>query len=418
MMRSLAMWIGLRYTRAKRRNHFISFISLVSMLGIVIGVTALIAVISVMNGFESELRTRILGMVSHATISAADNQGGMDDWQKAIDLSGTDPRVLGAAPYAEREGLLQGRRGQIQGALLRGIDPAQEARVSQLSDQMVRGEMASLVPGEFNIVLGKELALWLNVDIGDSVTVYVPEFRTTPVGVLPQMKRFTVSGIFEVGLQEADLQLALINLGDAQKLLRLGDKVSGVRLKLTDMFDAWNVARDLGDQLGGYYRIRDWSRDHANFFRAIRMEKTVMFVILSLIIAVAAFNLVSSLVMLVTDKQADIAILRTLGMTPGTVMRIFMVQGTLIGVVGIALGLVCGVLLTLNLSHVVSWLESVLGYELMPEDVYYISGVPSELHWGDVGLIAVIAFVFCLLATIYPAWRASRTDPAEALRYE
>ena len=246
----------------------------------------------------------------------------------------------------------------------------------------------------------------------------MPEFRTTPVGVLPQMKRFKVSGIFEVGLQEADLQLALINLGDAQKLLRLGDKVSGVRLKLTDMFDAWNVARDLGDRLGGYYRIRDWSRDHANFFRAIRMEKTVMFVILSLIIAVAAFNLVSSLVMLVTDKQADIAILRTLGMTPGTVMRIFMVQGTLIGVVGIAIGLVCGVLLTLNLSHVVSGLESFLGYELMPEDVYYISGVPSELHWGDVGLIAVIAFVFCLLATIYPAWRAARTDPAEALRYE
>ncbi|HPF73170.1 MAG TPA: lipoprotein-releasing ABC transporter permease subunit, partial [Xanthomonadaceae bacterium] len=339
-------------------------------------------------------------------------------WQKAIDLSGTDPRVLGAAPYAEREGLLQGQRGLIQGALLRGIDPAQEAGVSQLSEKMIRGDMASLGPGDFNIVLGKELALWLNVDIGDTVTVYVPEFRTTPVGVLPQMKRFKVSGIFEVGLQEADLQLALINLGDAQKLLRLGDKVSGVRLKLTDMFDAWNVARDLGDRLGGYYRIRDWSRDHANFFRAIRMEKTVMFVILSLIIAVAAFNLVSSLVMLVTDKQADIAILRTLGMTPGTVMRIFMVQGTLIGVVGIAIGLVCGVLLTLNLSHVVSGLESFLGYELMPEDVYYISGVPSELHWGDVGLIAVIAFVFCLLATIYPAWRAARTDPAEALRYE
>lgn len=418
MMRSLAMWIGLRYTRAKRRNHFISFISLVSMLGIVIGVTALITVISVMNGFESELRTRILGMVSHATISAADDQTGMDDWQKAIDLSGTDPRVLGAAPYAEREGLLQGQRGLTQPALLRGIDPAQEAGVSQLSEKMIRGDMASLRPGDFNIVLGKELALWLNVDIGDTVTVYVPEFRTTPVGVLPQMKRFKVSGIFEVGLQEADLQLALINLGDAQKLLRLGDKVSGVRLKLTDMFDAWNVARDLGDRLGGYYRIRDWSRDHANFFRAIRMEKTVMFVILSLIIAVAAFNLVSSLVMLVTDKQADIAILRTLGMTPGTVMRIFMVQGTLIGVVGIAIGLVCGVLLTLNLSHVVSGLESFLGYELMPEDVYYISGVPSELHWGDVGLIAVIAFVFCLLATIYPAWRAARTDPAEALRYE
>ncbi|MCB1565518.1 MAG: lipoprotein-releasing ABC transporter permease subunit [Rhodanobacteraceae bacterium] len=418
MMRSLAMWIGLRYTRAKRRNHFISFISLVSMLGIVIGVTALITVISVMNGFESELRTRILGMVSHATISAADDQTGMDDWQKAIDLSGTDPRVLGAAPYAEREGLLQGQRGLTQPALLRGIDPVQEAGVSQLSEKMIRGDMASLRPGDFNIVLGKELALWLNVDIGDTVTVYVPEFRTTPVGVLPQMKRFKVSGIFEVGLQEADLQLALINLGDAQKLLRLGDKVSGVRLKLTDMFDAWNVARDLGDRLGGYYRIRDWSRDHANFFRAIRMEKTVMFVILSLIIAVAAFNLVSSLVMLVTDKQADIAILRTLGMTPGTVMRIFMVQGTLIGVVGIAIGLVCGVLLTLNLSHVVSGLESFLGYELMPEDVYYISGVPSELHWGDVGLIAVIAFVFCLLATIYPAWRAARTDPAEALRYE
>jgi lipoprotein-releasing system permease protein len=410
----LSLAIGLRYTRAKRRNHFISFISAVSMLGIAVGVIALITTISVMNGFEQELRSRILGMVAHATVSGAGQS--FEEWPEAVKYAQQDPRVLGAAPYVEREAMLQGAR--VQGALLRGIDPAREHAVSELMDKMKLGSVDDLVPGEFNIVLGKELALWLGVEIGDQVTVYVPEFRTTPVGVLPQLKRFTVVGVFEAGMQEYDLGLAIVHMADAQRLLRMGAGVTGVRLKLDDLFGARTVARDLADRLGGLYRVRDWSQDHANFFRAIKLEKTVMFVILSLIVAVAAFNLVSSLVMLVTDKQADIAILRTLGMRPGTVLRTFMVQGTIIGVIGIALGIVGGVLLTLNLDVVVAAIEAAFGVEVMPADVYYITGVPTALDPGDVAAIGGVAFVLCLLATLYPAWRAARTDPATALRYE
>jgi lipoprotein-releasing system permease protein len=414
MFRPIELAIGLRYIRAKRRNSFISFISLASMLGIALGVVALITTISVMNGFEQELRARILGMVSHATVSGSGES--LRDWERAVDQATADPRVLGAAPYIEREALLNA--GRTQGALLRGVLPEFEPRVSELASKMKQGSLDALRPGEFGIVLGKELAMWLSVDLGESVTVMVPEARSTPIGVLPQMRRFTVVGIFEAGMQEYDLQLAVIHLQDAQKLLRMGDGVSGVRLKLTDMFQAWHVARDLADRMGEFYRVRDWSRDHANFFRAIKMEKTVMFVILSLIVAVAAFNLVSSLVMLVTDKQADIAILRTLGLSPRSVMGVFMVQGTLIGIVGIVLGLIGGVLLTVNLHLVVSGLESLLGFELMPADVYYITGVPTELRVDDVTTIAGVAFVLCMLATIYPAWRAAKTDPAMALRYE
>lgn len=414
MFRPIELAIGLRYTRAKRRNHFISFISLASMLGIAIGVTALITVISVMNGFEGELRQRILGMVAHATISGAGQP--MADWSMAVETARKDPRVIGAAPYIEREAMLQG--GRTQGALLRGIDPAQEPEVSELNAKMVKGEFGALQPGAFNILLGSELALWLGVDVGDQVTVFVPEFRSTPVGVMPQMKRFTVVGLFTAGMQEYDRQLAVIHIGDGQRLLRMGEGVTGVRLKLRDMFDGWKVARDLSDHLGSFYRIRDWSADHANFFRAIRMEKTVMFIILSLIIGVAAFNLVSSLVMLVTDKQADIAILRTLGMSPRSIMAVFVVQGSLIGVVGVILGLIGGVSLTLNLQWVVKAIESLLGTELMPADVYYITGVPTELRQWDVVQITFVALCMSMLATLYPAWRAARTEPAAALRYE
>ncbi len=414
MFRPIELAIGLRYTRAKRRNHFISFISLASMLGIAIGVTALITVISVMNGFEGELRQRILGMVAHATISGAGQP--MADWAIAIDAAKRDPRVIGAAPYVEREAMLQG--GRTQGALLRGIDPTQEPEVSELDAKMVKGEFGALQTGAFNIVLGSELALWLGVDVGDQVTVFVPEFRSTPVGVMPQMKRFTVVGLFTAGMQEYDRQLAIIHIGDGQRLLRMGEGVTGVRLKLRDMFDGWKVARDLSDHLGSFYRIRDWSADHANFFRAIRMEKTVMFIILSLIIGVAAFNLVSSLVMLVTDKQADIAILRTLGMSPRSIMAVFVVQGSLIGIVGVILGLIGGLSLTINLQWVVKAIESLMGTELMPADVYYITGVPTELRQWDVVQITLVALCMSMLATVYPAWRAARTEPAAALRYE
>lgn len=415
MIRPLELAIGLRYTRAKRRNRFISFISLVSMLGISLGVVALIATISVMNGFESELRTRILGMVAHATISGVGED--MENWPHAVDVAKADPRVLGAAPYVERESLITGLRSQ--GALLRGIEPALEPSVSTLGEKMKAGSIDDLQPGAFRILIGTELAMMLGADIGDSITVLVPEARSTPVGVVPQMKRFTVAGIFEAGMQEYDMQLAIIHMGDAQRLLRMGEGVTGVRLKLNDMFQAWYVARDLADQIGEYYRVRDWARDHTNFFRAIQMEKTVMFVILSLIVAVAAFNLVSSLIMLVTDKQADIAILRTLGFSPGSVMAVFVVQGVLIGVIGIAGGIVGGILLTKNLNHVMHFVERILGFELMPADIYYISGgVPTDLRADNILAIAGIAFVMCMIATLYPAWRASRTDPAAALRYE
>ncbi len=415
MIRPLELAIGLRYTRAKRRNRFISFISAVSMLGIALGVVALIATISVMNGFESELRTRILGMVAHATISGAGED--MHGWQHAVAVARKDPRVLGAAPYVEREALLTGIRSQ--GALLSGVDPALDPAVSSVGQKMKAGSLDALEPGKFRILLGTELAMLLGVDMGDSVTVLVPEARSTPVGVVPQMKRFTVAGLFEVGMQEYDMQLAIVHMADAQRLLRMGDGVTGVRLKLTDMFNAWSVARDLADEIGELYRVRDWSRDHANFFRAIQMEKGVMFVILSLIVAVAAFNLVSSLIMLVTDKQADIAILRTLGLSPGSVMAVFVVQGALIGISGIALGVVGGVLLTRNLNAIMHLIERLLGFELMPADVYYISGgVPTDLRLDNILSIVGIAFVMCMLATIYPAWRASRTDPAAALRYE
>jgi len=414
MFQPLSIAIGLRYLRAKRRNGFISFISMASILGIIIGVIALITTISVMSGFQQELRTRILGMVAHATVSGLD--GPLRDWPRALELAGQDARVVGAAPYVETESLLQGIGRQ--GAIIRGVLPELEPRVSEFADKMVQGRLDDLKPGEFGIVLGRELAMNLGAGVGDAVNVYVSESTVTPLGALPRARRFTVVGLFEAGAQEYDLGMALVHMADAQRLVRMGDGVTGVRLKLADLWQAWPVARDLADHLGGGYRVRDWTRDHANFFRALKMEKTVMFILLSLVIAIAAFNLVSSLVMLVQDKQADIAILRTLGLSPGRVMQVFVVQGLVIGIVGIAVGVSGGVLLASNLSHVVHFVETLLGTELMPSDVYYISGVPTLVDPADVATVAIVAFVLCLLATLYPAWRASRTDPVTALRYE
>lgn len=414
MFQPLALAIGLRYLRAKRRNGFISFISLASILGIIIGVMALITTISVMTGFQEELRNRILGTVSHATISGFD--GPMQDWSKAVKIAHADKRVLGAAPYVEREAWLQA--SEDQGAMIRGVLPEQEPKVSDLDKKMKQGKLADLKPGEFNIILGTELAQYLGVGIGDKVTMLIAERNATPVGILPKMRRFNVVGIFEAGAQEYDFGLALVHMQDMQRMGRMGNSVTGVRLRLNDLWNAWEVARDLTDQMKGDYRVRDWSGDHANFFRALKMEKTVMFVLLSLVIAIAAFNLVSSLVMLVQDKQSDIAILRTLGLSPASVMQVFMIQGMVIGLLGIAIGVICGVLLSLNLSHIVKFIEGLTGSELMPSDVYYISGVPSHVVGSDVLTISIVAFIMCLLATLYPAWRASRTDPATALRYE
>ncbi|MEO8670527.1 MAG: lipoprotein-releasing ABC transporter permease subunit [Tahibacter sp.] len=413
MFRPLEIFIGLRYTRAKRRNHFISFISLVSMAGIALGVMALIVVISVMNGFDNELRTRILGMVSHATIEGVGDS--VQDWPSALAKAQQNPHVKGAAPYIEREAMLQGQR--VAGAIVRGVKPEAEPSVSDLDRKMIAGRLDELKPGAFHIVLGKELAYKLGVDVGDSVIVYAPEIRASPVGALPRLRRFSVVGIFEAGMEEYDAGLAVVHLDDAQRLYQM-DGPGGIRLKLDDMFQAFDVARNLAQDLGGLYRVRDWMAGHANFFRAIAMEKRVMFMILSLIVAVAAFNLVSTLVMLVTDKQADIAILRTLGASPRSIMGVFMVQGVVVGAIGIAIGVLCGVVLALNLEPLVKWVEHKTGISFLSPDVYYISDLPSDLHWNDVGWIALLGFGFCLIATLYPAWRAARTEPAAALRYE
>ncbi len=415
MFRPLELFIGLRYTRAKRRNYFISFISLASILGIAVGVLVLITVLSVMNGFTKELRDSILGMVSHATISSLDN-GGVANWQNTVSTAEAAPHVLGAAPYVEREAMLQhGER--VSGVVIRGVMPEQESKVSEIGKKMVAGKIDDLKAGGWGIVLGRELAMSLGVEVGDSVIVVAPEFRATPLGAIPRTRRFNVVGIFEAGFQEYDSGLAVMQMDDAERLYQL-DGPTGVRLKLDDMFVAWEVAQDLTDKLGHLYRVQDWRQGHANFFRAIAMEKMVMSIILSLIMAVAVFNLVSALVMLVNDKQADIAILRTLGISPASIMGVFMVQGMLVGVFGILLGVLGGVALSLNLAALAKWVEHLLGVEFLSADIYYISEVPSDLHWNDVGWIALVALIFCLLATLYPAWRAARTHPAEALRYE
>ncbi len=414
MYQPLPLFVGLRYLRAKRRNHFISFISLISMAGIGLGVMTLITVLSVMNGFERELRERILGMVSHATIQGYD--GRFPDWREVVDMARAQPRVLGAAPFVEQETMLRARR--TAGAMIRGIDPAAEPQVSDILEMMSSGSLDSLQPGGWQVVLGIGLANRLGVGPGDSVTIFAPEIRATPGGVIPQVRRFEVSGLFEAGVHEYDTALALIHYQDAQRLFRLGEDISGIRLKLDDMMRARWIARDISAELPGLYQVRDWTQQHANFFRAVQTEKTVMFIILSLIIAVAAFNIISTLVMVVTDKQADIAILKTMGMTPRRVMAVFMIQGSLIGVIGTLIGVVAGIALALNVESVVAAIENLMSIEFLSAEVYYISDLPSELRAADVFRFAGLALVLSLLSTLYPAWRAARTEAVEALRYE
>ncbi len=414
MFRPLELFVGLRYTRAKRRNQFISFISTVSIVCIAISVTALITVMSVMNGFDNELRTRILGAISHATVSGLPGES-VQNWPRAVQIAEANSHVRGAAPYVETQAFLQARRPS--GALVRGIEPSEEPKVSDIDKHMVEGSLNDLVPGEWNIVLGRELAMTLGVNVGDKITMAVPEFRATPMGSVPRLRGFRVTGIFELGMQEFDSGLALINMSDAEKLNGL-DGPTGIRLRLDDLFNARPVARELADQLGQIYRVETWMDSHANFFSAISMEKKVMFIILSLIILVAVINLISMLMMLVTDKQADIAILRTLGSTPRSIMGMFMVQGVLVGFVGIGLGVSLGSLLSWRLPQIVKWIEHTFHVTFLSPDVYYISELPSQLVARDVGNVALVTFLFSLLATIYPAWRAARTQPAQALRYE
>ncbi len=415
MYKPLEAFIGLRYLRAKRRNHFISFISLISMMGIALGVTTLITVISVMNGFEKELRTRILGAIAHATIQPAD--GVMMDWRSVVDQAEKHPDVNGAAPFIEEGVWLQG--SESSGALIRGVQPDYEIRVSEVSEKMLTGKLADLRPGEYGIILGLGLASRLRVGPGDRVTVIAPRLKASPVGASPLMRRFTVVGAFEFGEFENDSTLALINIEDAARLLRMPEgSTSGVRLRLQDMYQAWRVAREISEELSGYHIVRDWTQERGNLFQAVKTEKTVMWVILSLIIAVAAFNIISMLVMVVTDKQSDIAILKTMGARPGTILRIFVIQGSLIGIIGTSLGVVGGILLAQNIGLVVPFLERLFGFSLFPSDIYYITELPSDLSVADVTKFALMSLVMSFLSTLYPSWRASRTHPAEALSYD
>ncbi len=413
---NLPFYIGLRYTRAKRQNHFISFISLISMGGIALGVMTVIVVISVMNGFNKEFQERMLSTVSHATISAYTGDR-LNDWQATVDQVKHQPRVLGAAPYIRTEGMLQG--AQVEGAVVQGISPALETSVTGFQDAMRYGVMDDLQAGEFNIILGVDLAAHLGVGPGDKVTLYVPEFRTTAVGVTPRLKRFTVSGIFEVGMYEYDFKLALVHINDIQKLLRMPEgSAEGVRLKVDDLMQAHVIAREIGQNLDGFLKIRDWTQAHVNFFKATRTERMVMFIILSMIVAVAAFNILSTLVMLVTEKQSDVAILRTLGLSGGSIMLIFMISGTLIGLIGTLLGLVAGIVVSLNINSIMQTLESWFNTEFLSKEVYYITEISADLQQNDVLMIVGIAFAMSVLSTLYPAWRAARVHPAEALRHE
>ena len=415
MSRSFEFWIGKRYVQSRSSNKFVSMISAISMLGIAIAVAVLIVVLSVVNGFERELQDRLLAMSAHASIEDADSR--MPDWQAKVAQAADHASVVAAAPYIDGQGLLMfGQR--LSGAEIRGVDAAYEADVSGVDGVMMEGSLDSLQPGEFNVVLGVELAAALQASVGDKITVTLAEGFVTPAGVLPRSKRFTVTGIYRVGMYEFDRRLIFIDLSDAARLFRSKGYVSGIRLAVNDIYSASSIVREVAMELGGGVLISDWSRRHVNFFRSIQITKSILFVILLMVVAVAAFNIVSTLVMVVKDKQADIAILRTVGARPSSILKIFITQGAIIGVAGTLAGLFLGVLLTLNLENIVGFMESVFGIKFLAADVYFISDLPADLRWTDVGKICGIALILALLSTLYPAWRGARTAPAEALRYE
>jgi lipoprotein-releasing system permease protein len=415
MFRPLVLYIGLRYMRGRQRTQFISFITLTSVLGIALGVSALITVLSVMNGFESELRERILGMTSHTTVTGRMNR--LSDWQTVQQQLVNEAHILGSAPFVDGQVMISSGQ-RVSGTLVRGVYPEYESGVSTIAEKMITGSLDLLTAGEYGLVLGVELAGYLGVSVGDRVTVISPQLNTTPAGILPRLRRFTVVGFFKVGMYEYDRNMAVMHLADAGKLFRLAGSVSGLRLKLDDLFKAPVIARTLADKFYGQYRVSDWTQSHSNFFRAIQTEKRVMFIILLLIVAVAAFNIVSTLVMVVTDKRGEIAILRTQGLTPKSVMGIFIILGSMIGLIGTGLGIIGGLALALNIETIVPAIESFLGVQFLAADVYYISDLPSKLIWSDVWVISIMSFSLTLLATLYPAWQASRVNPAEVLRYE
>lgn len=411
------LFVGLRYTRAKRKNHFISFISMTSMVGVALGVAALIIVLSVMNGFQAELRSRILGVASH--IEVTENTNMLSNWESLAEQVDAQTNVKASAPYVMAQGMLS--YGQaVQGALVRGVLPNQENAVADLGKNMREGQLSDLASGEFNIILGADLAYSLGVNVGDKVVLMAPQGQFTPTGVIPRIKQFNVVGLFQIGMYEYDAGLALIHIEDAAKLYRMGDKVSGLRLKINNLFDAQAMTAELSEKLtplGAYY-ITDWTQQHANFFKAIQLEKRVMFIILTLIVAVAAFNIVSTLVMAVTDKRADIAIMRTLGASPKSIMQIFIIQGALIGIIGTFFGAVLGIVIALNIDTIIPFIENLFHVQFLSKEVYYISELPSKLEWNDTITIVVVSIVLSLIATLYPSYKASKINPAEALRYE
>lgn len=415
MFRPLEIWIGLRYLRARRASRFVSFISLASLLGVGVGVAALIVVLSVMNGFEQELRSRLLNLSAHAVVTAPG--GRLAEWRPALAEIEAKPGVTGAAPYIEVQAMLA-HGGQLKGTLLRGIDPALEGAVSQVEAQLLAGSLDRLEPGSDALILGRLLAARLRVGIGDSLTLLVPTGGESGARLVPRLRRFVVVGLFEVGMEEQDGVLALAHLEDAAAARGRPGEVSGIRVQVEELFAAPRIARELAASLGPGFEARDWTTENASYFRAVRIEKTMMTIILSLVIAVAAFNIVATLVMVVTDKRSEIAILRTMGLSAGNVMRVFLVQGTAIGAAGTALGVLLGIPLAMHIGTVIPALESVFGFSVFPGDVYYITRLPSELRTGQVLTVTLIALGLCLLSTIYPSMRAARTEPAEALRYE
>ena len=408
-------WIGRRYVRSRSSNSFVSLISMISMLGIAIAVAVLIVVLSVVNGFERELKDRLLAMTAHATIEGA--RGELADWEPLVAQAPSNPRVTAAAPFLNGQALMVFGE-ELSGVELRGVDPAAEGRVSGVDDVFTEGALDDLESGKFRIALGVELAEALDVGLGDKVTVTLAEGVVTPAGVLPRTRRFTVAGIYRVGMYEFDRRLAFIHIEDAQRLYRQRDSVTGVRLSVTEIFEAPVIVREVAIASGQLVLVTDWTRRHVNFFRSIQITKSILFVILLLVIAVAAFNIVSTLVMVVKDKQGDIAILRTIGATPSSILRVFVTQGSIIGVAGTTLGVVAGVLLAVNLETVVGFFETSFGIKFLAADVYFISDLPAELESGDVLRIGGIALVLSLISTVYPAWMAARTAPAEALRYD
>ena len=409
------LFVGLRYTRAKRRTHFISFISMISMLGIALGIAALITVMSVMNGFEKEIRSRILGAAAHIQVFSED--GGIASWQGLMQDLRKHPEVTAAAPFVQGQGLLS-TGTSVRGVFVRGVVPELEDQVADFGQHMREGTLTALKPGDFSMAIGIGIARALHLSVGDRVTLISPQGQVTPAGLMPRLKQFTVGGIFAMDHNEYDSALVLINMHDAQVLYRLGEDVSGIRLKVRDVDRAPQVARELAGTVPRGLYLSDWTQQNVNYFRAVSIEKRMMFIILTLIIAVAAFNLVSTLVMVVTDKHPDIAILRTLGASPASIMQIFVVQGAVIGVIGTLIGVVVGVLLALNIDVVVPFIEHTFHFQILSSEVYYISELPSDLHGRDVVSVALVSLVLAFVATIYPSWRASRVNPAEALRYE